>query len=194
MIKARGSSEGLARIYHTAWRHFALSKCVLLFYFLYLSNTFYFMFCFPILYCFALLIPFFTWFFLTVLLFLFFQSQVGLYSSNWGVGLTTEESGFDIRRDQNTPLLLTAYKHVIGTAQLPTKVVQVASSPEKKRPGREGDYTSPSNAEVKNEWISTLTPSYIYIFVVSCIIEQMASTCDLLSPFLVFCSTLLLFI
>jgi hypothetical protein len=109
------------------------------------------------------------------------------------VGLTTEESGFDIRQDQNTSLLPTAFKQFIGTAQLPTEVAHAPPSPEIKRPGRECDYTFPSSAEVKNVWISTLIPSYIYIFVVSCIIELKTSTSDLPSPFLVFCSTLLLF-
>jgi len=135
---------------------------------------------------------FFTWFFLAALFFLFRQSQVRPYSRNWAVVQTTEESGFDTRQDQNISLLPTAFKQFIGTAQLPTKDVQTASSPEIKRSGRECDYTFPSSAEVKTEWISTLTPPYMYIVIVSCMIEQRASTSDLPSTFLVSRSTLLL--
>jgi hypothetical protein len=63
---------------------------------------------------------FFTWFFLGVLLFLFRQRQVRLYSSNWAVGQTTEKSGFDIRQDQNISLLPTAFKQFIVIVLGPT--------------------------------------------------------------------------
>ena len=85
----------------------------------------------------------------------------------------------------------TAFRQVIGTAQLPTRLVQAASSSEIKQPGREGDRTFPSRVEVKNEWSSTLSLFYIYIFDMRC---GAKCTSDLPTPSLVFCSTLLIFI
>jgi hypothetical protein len=80
--------------------------------------------------------------------------------------MTTEESGFDVRQDPNTSLLPTAFEQVIDTSQLPTNIVQAASAPEIKRPGPECDYrTFPSSVEVKNEWIYTLTLSYILVYI-----------------------------
>jgi hypothetical protein len=45
----------------------------------------------------------------------------------------------------------------------PIQSVPGSLSPAVKRPGRERDHSSPTNAEVKNRWIYTSTPPYFFV-------------------------------
>jgi hypothetical protein len=50
-----------------------------------------------------------------------------------------------------------------GIAQPHIEWVPRALSPEVKRLGREGDHKPPTSATVKNTWIYTSTPPYVFI-------------------------------
>jgi len=50
----------------------------------------------------------------------------------------------------------TASRPALGSTQLPIQWV-----PGLKRLGRKADHSSPSSAEVKNEWIYASTPQYV---------------------------------
>jgi hypothetical protein len=51
----------------------------------------------------------------------------------------------------------------LGPTQPPLQGVPGALSLSVKRPGREADHSSPSNAEVKNAWSYTSTPTYVFM-------------------------------
>jgi hypothetical protein len=51
----------------------------------------------------------------------------------------------------------------IASTQPPTRWVSGPLSPMVKQPGREGDRSPPSSAEVKNAWSYTSTPSYVFM-------------------------------
>jgi len=70
--------------------------------------------------------------------------------------------GFDSRRRLGIFLFITASRQAMGPA-LPL-ILEV------KRPGREGGHSSPSSAEVENEWNYTSIPQYV--FMVLCLIKQ----------------------
>jgi hypothetical protein len=56
-------------------------------------------------------------------------------------------------------LFATTSRPVLGPTQPPTKWVLGDLSHWIKRPRREGDHSSPSSAELKNEWSYTSTPA-----------------------------------
>jgi hypothetical protein len=60
-------------------------------------------------------------------------------------------------------LLPTPSRPVLGPTQSPIQWVPGALSPEVKRPGREADHSPPTSAEVKNSWIYTSTPLYVFM-------------------------------
>jgi hypothetical protein len=51
----------------------------------------------------------------------------------------------------------------LGPTQSPLHWVQGALSPGIKQPKQEADHSSPSHAEVNNEWSHTVTPPYAFI-------------------------------
>jgi hypothetical protein len=51
----------------------------------------------------------------------------------------------------------------LGPTQLPIQWVPEDLSLGIKRPGREADHSPPSNAEVKNAWIYTSAPQYVFV-------------------------------
>jgi hypothetical protein len=51
----------------------------------------------------------------------------------------------------------------LGPTQPPIQWVPGALSPGVKRPGREDDHSPPTSAEVKNTWIYTSTPPYVFM-------------------------------
>jgi hypothetical protein len=51
----------------------------------------------------------------------------------------------------------------VGPAQPPIQWVTRALSLGAKQPGREADYCFPTSVEVKNTWIYTSTPPYVFI-------------------------------
>jgi hypothetical protein len=56
--------------------------------------------------------------------------------------------------------------HVVQTgygAQPPIQWVPGTLSPGVKRPGREADHLPPTSAEVKNTWMYTSTPPYVFM-------------------------------
>jgi hypothetical protein len=57
-----------------------------------------------------------------------------------------------------TFLLSTSSRPVLGPTQLPIQWV-----PEVKRLGRESNHSPPSSADVKNTWIYTSTPLYVFL-------------------------------
>jgi hypothetical protein len=50
-----------------------------------------------------------------------------------------------------------------GFAQTPIQWVPGAHSPGVKRPGREGDHSTPASAEIKKTWVYTSTHSYAFV-------------------------------
>jgi hypothetical protein len=67
--------------------------------------------------------------------------------SGWTTGVQ-----FPARAMMRIFLFATAFRPVLGPTQTPIQWV-----PSVKRPGREGDYSPPSGAEVKNAWSYTST-------------------------------------
>jgi hypothetical protein len=65
-------------------------------------------------------------------------------------GLVAGRPGFDSRQGQNIFLYSTVSKPPLGTIQSPIQWVPAALSPGVKLPGREVDYSPPSNVEVEN--------------------------------------------
>jgi hypothetical protein len=60
-------------------------------------------------------------------------------------------------------VLSTSSRPVLGPTQLPIQWIPGAFSRGVKRPGREADYSPPTSAEVKNTWIYTSTPPYVFM-------------------------------
>jgi len=75
------------------------------------------------------------------------------------LGWTTGVLGFDSRRGLGILLFTTASTTALGPTQPPIKWVPVALSLGVKRPGREADHSTLTNAEVKNAWSYTSTLS-----------------------------------
>jgi hypothetical protein len=57
---------------------------------------------------------------------------------------------------------LTLARPALGPTQPPLQQVAGALSPGGNRPGREADHSPPCSAEVKNAWIYTYTPQYVF--------------------------------
>jgi hypothetical protein len=72
-------------------------------------------------------------------------------------GWMAEGSSLNPSRDKIS-LLSTLSRPVLGPTQPPIQWVL-----EVKRPGREADHSPPFSAEVKNTWIYTSTPSYVFM-------------------------------
>jgi hypothetical protein len=54
-------------------------------------------------------------------------------------------------------------RSVSGQSQPPIQWVQGDLPPGVKRPGHEADHSPPANAELKNTWMYTVTPPYIFM-------------------------------
>jgi hypothetical protein len=65
---------------------------------------------------------------------------------------------FDSRQGQGFSFFATASRPALGPTQTLIQWVPRAISPGVKRPGREGDHSFPSSAEVKNAWSYTSIP------------------------------------
>jgi hypothetical protein len=74
------------------------------------------------------------------------------------MGWTTKGSEFDKKF---------SFLHVVqtgsGAHQPHIQWIPGALSPVIKRSGREADHSTPSNAEVKNTWVYTFTPPYVFM-------------------------------
>jgi hypothetical protein len=70
-----------------------------------------------------------------------------------------DDWGFDSQQGLEIFLFTTASIPALEPTQPPIQWVPGALSLGVKRPGREADYSSPYNAEVKNAWSYTSTPS-----------------------------------
>jgi hypothetical protein len=55
------------------------------------------------------------------------------------------------------------HRSVLEPTQYPIQCVPAAISPGVKRPGCEADNSSLTNVEVKNTWIYTFTPQYVFM-------------------------------
>jgi hypothetical protein len=53
-------------------------------------------------------------------------------------------------------------RSALGPTQTPIQRVPGALSPRVKRQGRKADHSPPASAEVKEMWIYTSTPSYVF--------------------------------
>jgi hypothetical protein len=60
-------------------------------------------------------------------------------------------------------LLSTLSRPVLGSTQPPIQWVPGALSPGIKQPGLEADHSPPTIAEIKNMWICTSTPPYVFM-------------------------------
>jgi hypothetical protein len=60
-------------------------------------------------------------------------------------------------------LLSTSSRLVLGPTQPPLQWVPGILSPGVKRSGREADHPPPTSAQVKNTWIYTSTPPYVFM-------------------------------
>jgi len=60
-------------------------------------------------------------------------------------------------------LFTTASRPALGPTQPPIQWVTGTLSLGVKRPGREGDHSPPSSAEIKNAWSYTSTPPYVFM-------------------------------
>jgi hypothetical protein len=60
-------------------------------------------------------------------------------------------------------LCSTSSRPVLGPTQPPIQLVPGALSPRVKRPVREADHSPPTSAELKNTWIYTSTPPYVFM-------------------------------
>jgi len=72
----------------------------------------------------------------------------------WTVGFL----GFDSWQGLGIFLFTTASRMALGPTQYPIQRVPGAFSLGIKRPGREGNHSPPSSADVKNAWSYTSTP------------------------------------
>jgi hypothetical protein len=91
--------------------------------------------------------------------FIFYHSSVSIATE-----LRDGTSGFHSRYELGIFLFATASRTALVPTQPPMQWV-----PGVKRPGREGNYSSPSSAEVKNAWSYTSTPPYT--FMVWCLVK-----------------------
>jgi hypothetical protein len=60
-------------------------------------------------------------------------------------------------------LLSTSSRPVLGPTQPPIERIPRALSPGVKRPGLEIDHSLSGSAEVRNMWIHTFTPPYVFM-------------------------------
>jgi hypothetical protein len=72
--------------------------------------------------------------------------------------------GFDSLQGQGISLLATGVSRLtLGSIQSPMQWVPASLSMGVKRPGREGDHSISSRAEVKNAWTNTSTTQYVFM-------------------------------
>jgi hypothetical protein len=76
--------------------------------------------------------------------------------------------GFDSRQRMGILLFTTVSRPTLGSTQPPIQWVPGALSLVVKRPVREGDYLSPSSAEIKN----AIHPLTQYVFMARCLVKQ----------------------
>jgi hypothetical protein len=82
--------------------------------------------------------------------------------TGWTIGVR----GFDSRRGLGIFLFSSTSRPALGPPSLLSNGYRGLLPPGVKRPGREADHSHPSNAEVKNAWHCTSTPS------TSCLIKH----------------------
>jgi hypothetical protein len=78
-------------------------------------------------------------------------------------GWTIEVRRFDSQWWLGIFPFFTASRPALGPTQPPIKSVQGTFSSGEKRQGREADHFLPSSAEVKNAWLYTSTPQYVFM-------------------------------
>jgi hypothetical protein len=84
---------------------------------------------------------------------LYFVARAGIATR-----LRDGRPGFDSPQEQGLFLFVTAFRQALGHTQPPIQCL-----PGVKWPGRESDHLSPASAEVKNAWICTSTPPYVFM-------------------------------
>jgi hypothetical protein len=87
------------------------------------------------------------------------SSRYSDYATDW----TSEEPCFDSRLVQEIYLLSKATRPVLGPTQPLIQRTAGALSQGVKLPGRKGDHSPPSSAEVKNEWSYNFTYPYAFM-------------------------------
>jgi hypothetical protein len=90
------------------------------------------------------------------------------YSRDSAVGIATGRAGRPRSRisspgEGKNFLFSTSCRPALGPTQPPIQWVTGTLSPEVKRPGREANHSPPTSAEVKNMWIYTFTPAYVFM-------------------------------
>jgi hypothetical protein len=88
------------------------------------------------------------------------DSAVGIAN---GYGLDGRWVGVRFAVGASFFLLSTSSRPVLGPTQPPIRLVPGTLSPGAKRQGCEADHSSPTTAEVKNTWINTSTPPYVFM-------------------------------
>jgi hypothetical protein len=78
-------------------------------------------------------------------------------------GHKLDDRGFESRQGLRIFLFTTASRPALGHTQPPIQWVRGALFLGVKRSGREGDYSPPSSAEIKNAWSYTSTPQYAFM-------------------------------
>jgi len=89
-----------------------------------------------------------------------------IHARSFGSSVSTEtrlgawRPGFNFRSGQwwDLSLICTASRPALGFTQPPIQWVLGCLTPPVKRPGSEAEHSSPSNAEIKNEWRCTSSP------------------------------------
>jgi hypothetical protein len=95
----------------------------------------------------------------------YLYSWAGVAQSVWRLvtGWTMGWSRFDSRRGLGIFLFDIMSRPALGPTQSPIQRVPEALSLGIKRPEREADHSLPSSAEVKNAWIYTSIPRYVFM-------------------------------
>jgi hypothetical protein len=87
------------------------------------------------------------------------DSSVGVAT---GYGLDGRGVGGGVTGGGNKFLFSTSSRPVLGNTQ-PIQWVPWAFPPGVRRPGHEADHSPPASAQVKNTWIYTSTPPYVFM-------------------------------
>jgi hypothetical protein len=97
--------------------------------------------------------------------FLPYMDKEGSRDSVGGIvtGYGLDDRGVGVRVPVESRIFSTSSRPVLRPTQPPIQWVPGALSSGVKRSGREVDHSPPTSAEVKNIWIYTSTPPYVFV-------------------------------